>query len=280
MAQAIRAFQIYYDAETRASLDGDFAPLDNRDNERPDWFEYWPIRKYLAANSLDDACYYGFLSPNFRAKTLLTGLQVRTFVERAGAADVVTFSPFPCHAACFLNVFEQAEFTQPGFMRVASAYLREIKSAVSPDTMVNHSRDTVFSNFFLARPVFWHRWAAGVDQLFQMAEANSGPICALLNQETPYVRDDGLAKRAQMKVFMMERIVTLLLATTRDLAVVNYPPFELPLASYFSNLRAEVMQLDALKIAYAESGDVALLSQYRALQEKTIATARRNLARS
>ena len=274
MAAQVHALQIFYDAATRARVDPDFTGLDNTANERPDWFEYWPMRRYLAATALEESGYYGFLSPNFHAKTLLTGRQVKAFVEQAGAADVITFSPLPCHAACFLNVFEQAEFTQPGFMRVMAAYLREIDSAVDPQTAVNHSGNTVFSHFFLARPAFWRSWTGLAERLFQLAEDRSSPVHALLNEETPYVKDDGVAKPAQQKVFVMERLVTLLLATTPGLAVVNYPPFELPLASYFLPLRAEVMQLDALKIAYAKSGDAGLLGRFRELQARTIAAAR------
>jgi len=33
------------------------------------------------------------------------------FLRQAGDADIVTFSPFPCHAAVFVNVFEQGEFS-------------------------------------------------------------------------------------------------------------------------------------------------------------------------
>lgn len=278
MPPEIRAFQISYDAQTRAALDPDFEPLDNSDNERPDWFEYWPMRKYLQTQPLPDGSLTGFLSPSFGAKTRLSGAQVRDFAAKAGAADVITFSPIPCHAACFLNVFEQAEFTQPGFMRVTAAYLREIGSGVAPETMVNHSGDTVFSNYFLAAPAFWRRWAQAADRLFRMAEDPGSKVYAQLNQETPYTRDDGLAKRAQMKVFLMERLVTLLLATSRDFRVVNYPPFELPLSPYFSGLRAEVMRLDALKIALARTGDPGLLREYRALQAATLASAQRALA--
>jgi hypothetical protein len=277
MAHEIRAFQIFYDAQTRSMLDPEFEPLDNSGNERPDWFEYWPIRKYLQAHPLREGSLYGFLSPNFRAKTLLSGAQVRDFVAKAGEADVVTFSPIPCHAACFLNVFEQAEFTQPGFMQVTSAYLRRIGSGVSPETMVNHSGDTVFSNFFLAAPRFWRRWAEAADRLFRMAEDSASGVYEPLNRETPYMRDDGLAKRAQMKVFLMERLVTLLLATSRDFRIVNYPPFELPLSPYFAGLRAEVVRLDALKIALAQTGDPALLREYRALQAKALAAAQQAL---
>jgi hypothetical protein len=275
-----RIFQIFYDEQTRSLLDPDFEPLDNSDNERPDWFEYWPMRRFLRGASLRDASHYGFLSPNFQAKTQLTGRQVKAFVDRHREADVITFSPYPCHAASFLNVFEQAEFTQPGFMHVASAYLRHIGSAVSLQTTVNHSGNSVFSNFFLAKPVFWRHWDAAAERLFRAAESDSGAMGTMLNQETPYMRDDGLAKRAQMKVFLMERFVTLLLSTMPEFAVANYPPFDLPLTSYFLPLRNEVMRLDELKIAYARSGDEALLRAYRTLQEQTLDAASRNQRRA
>jgi hypothetical protein len=57
----IRAFQIFYDEKTRASLDRDFEPLDNTDSERADWYEYWPIRNWLSRNELNESSYYGFL---------------------------------------------------------------------------------------------------------------------------------------------------------------------------------------------------------------------------
>jgi len=45
-------FQIYYSNATREALDPGFVPLDNIRNERPDWREYWPIRRHLLNNSL------------------------------------------------------------------------------------------------------------------------------------------------------------------------------------------------------------------------------------
>lgn len=40
--------QIFYSDDTRRTLDPGFIPLDNLANERPDWREYWPIRKFLS----------------------------------------------------------------------------------------------------------------------------------------------------------------------------------------------------------------------------------------
>jgi len=107
MPRRIHAFQIFYNNATKASLDPDFEPLDNSANERPDWYEYWPMRSYFSASALDESAYYGFFSPLFFRKTQLSGKQVLAFASQAGEADAITFSPHPCHGACFYNVFEQ-----------------------------------------------------------------------------------------------------------------------------------------------------------------------------
>src|SRR5205809_8066167 len=95
----VRAFQIFYSEATRAGRDPDFEPLDNLSNERPDWYEYWPMRTFFARQDLDEDTFYGFFSPRFFGKTRLTGRQVREFAVQAGEADIVSFSPHPCHSA-------------------------------------------------------------------------------------------------------------------------------------------------------------------------------------
>ena len=88
MTGEVRAFQIFYNEKSRALLDPDFEPLDNLKNERPDWYEYWPIRNYLMQNRLDESAYYGFLSPNFYEKTRLAGSQVKEQVCMWGRTTV------------------------------------------------------------------------------------------------------------------------------------------------------------------------------------------------
>ena len=84
MPTEIRAFQIFYDDETRAALDGRFEPLDNSAGERPDWYEYWPIRNYLRANELRDGVFYGFFP---RGSTRRRGWAPRRYwTSRAPAA--------------------------------------------------------------------------------------------------------------------------------------------------------------------------------------------------
>ena len=104
-----RIHQIYYSEQTHAELDPGFLPLDNSANERPDWREYWPMRRFLLGRELEPEAYYGFFSPKFKQKTTLTAAAVNDFVrQRGGAADVISFSPFFDQMAFPLNIMELA----------------------------------------------------------------------------------------------------------------------------------------------------------------------------
>ena len=70
-ADCIHIHQIYYNEKTAAQLDPGFIALDNTSNERPDWFELWPILNFLRNTPLQDGHWYGFLSPGFFSKTAL-----------------------------------------------------------------------------------------------------------------------------------------------------------------------------------------------------------------
>ena len=48
----IHIFQILNHYTSRRELDAGFGVVDNAANERPDWFEYWPIRKFLLNHAL------------------------------------------------------------------------------------------------------------------------------------------------------------------------------------------------------------------------------------
>jgi len=99
----------------REALDPGFLVLDNSANERPDWYEYWPMRKFLREEPLDENAFYGFLSPKFRVKTNLSAVQVREFIERAAPeTDVFLFSPSIHNSAYHWNVFEHGESEHPG----------------------------------------------------------------------------------------------------------------------------------------------------------------------
>ncbi len=241
-------FQILNHYTAREDLDPGFGVLDNSANERPDWFEYWPIRKYLLNETLDEAAFYGFLSPKFRQKTSLSAAAVRDFILAADAAtDVVLLSPSIHNSAYYLNVFEHGDAEHPGLKEVAGRLLERLDLPGNLDSLVSDSRNTVHSNYFIAKPRFWRAWLEVTEQMFAIAETPDDPLGSALCAPTSYRG----GRSVQMKIFVMERIATWLLMTDASFVARVRDPFA---------ARARIYKLpvavvcDALKIAYATQG--------------------------
>lgn len=257
--------QIFYSEASRASLDPGFIPLDNLANERPDWREYWPIRRYLIENGarMDETAYYGFFSPKFGEKTGMTADAVHAFIDaQSDPADVVLFPPFFDQGACYLNVFEQAISHHRGFYPTFKAAVALIDPGLAIESWITDSRNTVYSNFFAARPAFWRAWLAANETLFAIAETRSGELALGLNAAAPYAPAPVAAK-----VFMMERVATLLLATQPRWRCCVRDPLAAPEEPLFAPFRAELIAMDALKIAATLRGPNGYLPAFRRLQQ-------------
>jgi hypothetical protein len=244
----LHIYQILNHYTSRQDLDPGFDILDNSVNERPDWFEYWPIRRFLLNETLNEDAFYGFLSPKFHHKTNLSAALVRDFIGRAaGATDVFLFSPSIHNSAYFLNVFEHGDAEHPGLARIAARLFERIDPAVKLDELVSDSRNTVHSNYFIAKPRFWRTWLAITEQLFAIAESADDPLGKDLRMPTSYRGQENV----QMKIFIMERVATWILTRDRSLVARVRDPFA---------ARARIYKLpvaivcDALKIAYATEG--------------------------
>jgi hypothetical protein len=273
MAQAVHAYQIFYDEATRAEVDPAFEPLDNLRNERPDWYEYWPIRRFFLEHpDLDETAHYGFFSTHFRAKTLLHGRDVVNFAREAADADVITFSPYPCHGAVFTNVFEHGAQAFPGFLEVVTEFLADLNPGFRPDMVVHDSRDTVYCNYFLAKPRFWRVWQRIVERAFELAEEGRSPLANGLLRSISY-QD----KPTEMKIMVLERMASFLLSSGA-FAVRNYPPFDMPLSKQFEGRLADIQALDRLKMVFRETGDPKVMQEFvgrrNALLKEVTATRR------
>jgi hypothetical protein len=245
---ALHIYQILNHYTSRQDLDPGFEVLDNSANERPDWYEYWPMRKFLLTEALDEDAVYGFLSPKFQHKTNLTAASVREFIARADpATDVFLFSPSIHNSAYFLNVFEHGESEHPGLSGVAARFFARIDPAVRIDQLVSDSRNTVHSNYFIAKPRFWRAWLEITEQLYAAAETADDAVGAELRAPTAY---RGRAD-VQMKIFIMERVATWILSRDRRFVAQARDPFAARKRIY--KLPVAVV-CDALKIAYSTQG--------------------------
>lgn len=263
--------QIAYSPATRAAIGPGFEVLDNLDNPRPDWYEYWPIRRRLLAGSLDETAFYGFFSPKFSAKTGLDHAAVVAAVRSAAATpagvDVVLFSPQPDMGAFFLNVFEQNELFDPGFLAASEAFLAHIGRPCALSALVMDARQVVFSNYFVARPAFWRAWLGLTEPLFAICEGQDPTAPPALREAL--VHGTTYPGSVQRKVFLVERLASLLLSTEPGWRTHAANPFNMAWsASRLRERPVEAVMSDALKMAYREHGFPQYLQAFSALRRQ------------
>jgi len=177
----------------------------------------------------------------------LTSAGVREFVAAAGPADVMLFSPSIQNSAFYLNVFAHGDAEHPGLMGTATRLFERIGRPSQLEDLVSDSRNTVHSNYFIAKPRFWRAWLTVTEALFAIAEAPDDPLGKELRAATSYRGQT----HVQMKIFIMERIATWIISTdpsfvarVRDPFVARSRIYKLPVA----------IICDALKIAYLAEG--------------------------
>ena len=159
---------------------------------------------------------------NSRAKTNLTAAQVCDFIRRCDSAtEVILFSPSIHTGALFLNVFEHGDAEHPGLLATTQAAARQSARHVDLEELVTDSRNTVHSNYFVAKPRFWRQWLELNEQLFAIAEASADELGRALTSYTSY---RGRAE-VQMKIFVMERMATLILACDPSFVIRVRNPF-------------------------------------------------------
>lgn len=236
--------------------------MNHMENIRADWREYWPIRQFLQSAELDENDFYGFFSPKFFTKTGLNHSAVVNFVRSASPdIDVFTFSPQPDMGAFFLNVFEQNDLFDPGFIEACEGFFSEIGLSTNLRGMVMDSRQVVFSNFFVARPKFWRAWLALNERLFALCEGPDSPLSQSLNFITSY---EGVPR----KVFLVERLASYLLTANRNWKVKAYSTFACAWSASGMNLyRHEAVLSDALKIAIREQGFPEYVTAFATLRD-------------
>ncbi|MFJ9533004.1 hypothetical protein [Herbaspirillum sp. NPDC101396] len=260
---SINIFQLYNDEASKELLDPGFLAFEIRGNPRPDWREYWGIRGYFLEHVLEEDSHYGFFLPLFKTQTHLTAEKAFSFIEKNPGADVYTFSPFVVDSACYLNVFQQGEQSYCGMLAIMEEFFNRIDIPIDFKVLVNDFRTTVFCNYIVAKPAFWRTWFAITERIFDIAEHEKSSLNERLNAVTKHGNS-----LMQIKVFVIERIASAVLALTPDLKVANYLMPLLPRLYY--PCRDELRMLNALKIAYMTSQRERYLRDYFSLREDVL----------
>lgn len=265
-------YHIAYSPETSSSIEPGYILLDNLKNQRPDWFEYWPIRNFFLNNEIDPNGYYGFFSPKFRKKTGLGSKDVKVFIENNdNDVEVFLFSPQADINAFFINPYEGGDLVDPGKLKTTEDFLALQGINLNLRTIVMSSRQIVYSNYFVAKPSFWQQWLSLTEKLFLLSEGEKSELKQALNTPTSY-------PNAQRKVFIMESIASLLLTLqpkikTKAANLFKFAWSSTPLGSFHK----EAIICDALKIAYQVQGFPEYIEIYQEIRNEVFTKAFGNL---
>lgn len=267
----IEIHQICYSQELLQHVPDGFIPLDNSDNLRSDWREYWPIRNYLINNPLSEDTWYGFFSPKFFQKTGLGLNEIKNFINiNYKNQDIISFSPFGDLSTFFINSIEQGDFFQPGLLTTFKEFIKQNNGNVNLLEDFSPMERTVFCNYFLAKKEFWLKWLHLGEILFSAGENSQNPVGILLRTNTIYGEQN-----IPMKIFIQERLTDYLLIEDKSISVLPYNAFSLPFSNTpFASYRNELIKLNSLKCSYLVWGNDVY--KYAFLKERDLLVANIN----
>ena len=253
--------QIYYDDASRAKLDPQFIGLDNCANERPDWFEFWPIRNFLLNNKLEENSWYGFLSPNFSAKSGFSADFVKKIInDFSDKSDVALFTHSWDQLAYFLNPFEHGESWHPGLMAESQKFIDYIGLKIDLKMLVTYGDISVYSNYIIAKPNFWQEWLKLANQFYDYAESYYSGLSKLT---TSYGFKDN---QVSMKTFIQERLATVILSQKNFKVVTPIQGHIAPISSIIfkedKDTRPALQAMNFLKERYSMTKNLEYLSMY------------------
>lgn len=258
---------IGYSAET-ATAPPNSQLLDNRDSAHNDWREYWPMRCYLESHHVEEDRFIGFFSPKFREKTGLSFDDLEKFVAaQSPDTEVILISPQGDMGALFPNVFLQGDFFDHGFLQSVQEFIKTFDPDSDLDRLWMDSSNVVFSNYIVAKPRFWKRWAEITGHLYDICEGAVTPLQQELTHRTNY---PGAVER---KVFVMERMASYILATDPSFRTVAFNPFVLAISgTRLGEFQSEAVICDALKMSARLTSRPEYLSTYFQVRDQVFRT--------
>jgi hypothetical protein len=263
----IHLFHIFYNEASKLSIPPGSIGLDNTNPEADGWYEFLPMIRKLNEIDLYSDDLIGFLSPNFHLKVGITVPEFRRIAEENYDRHDVFISNY-CwdQTAFFFNAWEQGEFWHPGISQSSQAFFDFINSGILITSLVGHARNTVASNFIIAKSSYWRKWL-DMSTLF-LKFLNEDPVgLGLKAMSTSYAAEHN---QQRMAVFIQERFASFLLSTTDFSTYVvdgdlKKPIFERLFKNTDSN-RIILNACDLIKRRYSVTGDQELLSAWRSLR--------------
>ena len=198
MKQGINIYQIYYDEISRESLHPNCIPLDNTKGPK-DWYEFFPILKFLREVELEEGVWYAFLSPKFFSKVQIDFDGLLRVLTQHRDHDVGLFSSDWPQLALYLNVWEQGDFRHPGLTAAFEAFLEDSGLEKLQQPIVSDFSNSVYSNYVFGKRRYWMDWLAIAEKYYEYC--NQHKTASSDFEGTTYN-----GRTEPMKVFVQERL--------------------------------------------------------------------------
>ena len=254
----VHVYQIAYNTETLIKIYDNINILDNSDNVRSDWREYWPIRNFFFQNQISDNEFYCFLSPKFKDKTGISEEEFYGFInENTHSYDMIDFSPFYDQKVLYKNPFEQGDFHHPGLIQIIKQYISLNKNMKYDCNNYKNTSNFIFFNYFLEKGWVWKKWFQICESFFKEAEENQTELGRLLNALTSYG-----SEKLPMKVFIIERVISILIENNK-IKIAHYPAINNGLSDFFAvNNFQKLIMLDVDRDIYIRNKFHAHIERY------------------
>lgn len=200
----VKLFKIFYDRDSQALIGPGYIPLDNCDGPA-DWFELWPILHYLETNTLEDRTWYGFFSPKFPEKALLTREEIDRVLSANPDSDVALFTYNWTALALYENTWLRGEMFHPGLIACTERFLALQGQEIDLRRVVSDFDTSVYSNYFVAKRSFWEEWQRMARAYVDYVEAGGPDLPD--NARTSHMGDGGY----RLRTFVQEQLVCWLL---------------------------------------------------------------------
>jgi hypothetical protein len=140
-----------------------FQPLTIENNDRAEWREFYILIDMYRRGLHRQQSFTGLMSPKFRLKTKITGIQFIDFVRANADADVCFVNAFAHLAYIFFNVWMQGEASHPGLVLRA----QELLDASGVDLRITdaprHGPAVLcYCNFWVGTEKFWDDYVGGI----------------------------------------------------------------------------------------------------------------------
>jgi|GEM_PF-607368 len=266
-SKQVKLFQIFYDGETAAQIQPGFEPLNNTDGPA-DFFEIYPIFKYLKTNEIHDHDWLGFFSPKFQEKTSLTAMDViQEIQETNDQVEVCSFTSHWADIAFFQNVWEHGEYCHPGLAEFSQELADRSEYEIDLRGSISCLQNSVYSHYLVAKGRFWKEWYRIVEKYFEMITGDD----TLFNLKTMHAN-----KHVSMHPFIIERVPSLILqnksfrlklcekvtATRKSFMDGIFNPSSSWGEMMIQNFPDQLILADELKAAFANTGDKNFFDEY------------------